>query len=552
MSSKKQMLGDRLLDQGHITRKQLAEALIAQSKEGGLLGGILVEMEIITEEVLAAVLGCSETAAANSIDKSILSAIPEHLMRKHRMFPVRIAENRLYVAMTEPFNILAIDDLRLFTGYDIEPLATAEKEINLLIEKHFGTPEVVMAMQDLGIEPEAGEGDEIVKNVFIDEAPVIRLVNSIITRAIDEEASDIHIEPFEHAIRIRYRIDGFLTEIMNLPPRMIFPIVSRIKVMSNLDIAERRLPQDGRIPLKLPGCAIDLRISTMPTMFGEKVVIRILNKGNARKYTLKQLGLSGSNLSRFLDFVRAPHGLLLVTGPTGSGKTTTLYTVLNEINNIEKNIVTIEDPVEYVLEGINQAQVNDKAGITFINFLRSVLRQDPDVIMIGEIRDAQTAEIAVQAAVTGHLVLSTIHTNSAPGAVTRLINMGIAPYMVASSVMGVVAQRLVRRICANCKQKHIPDNSETVFSGLGHDSILFSGKGCEICGFTGYKDRIALYEVMKMTPPLQSIILKNASTEEIRAEAVREGMTTLKADGLKKAVNGLSTVKEIMRTCFRE
>jgi type IV pilus assembly protein PilB len=267
---------------------------------------------------------------------------------------------------------------------------------------------------------------------------------------------------------------------------------------------------------------------------------------------LKQLGLSGCNLSRFLDFVRAPYGLLLVTGPTGSGKTTTLYTVLNEINNIYRNIVTIEDPVEYVLEGINQAQVNDKAGITFINFLRSVLRQDPDVIMIGEIRDSQTAEIAVQAAVTGHLVLSTIHTNSAPGAVTRLINMGIAPYMVASSVIGVVAQRLVRRICASCKQKHLPDSSETAFSGIGHDSILFSGKGCEVCSFTGYKDRIALYEVMKMTPPLQNIILKNASTEEIRAVAVREGMTTLKADGLRKAVNGLSTIKEIMCTCFRE
>ena len=425
MCSKKYMLGDRLLDQKHITRKQLAEALISQSREGGLLGGILLDMEVITEEVLAEALGGNETAVAKSIDRSILSTIPEHLMRKHRIFPVRFAENRLYVAMAEPFNILAIDDLRLYTGYDIEPLAAADKEINMLIEKHFGTPEVVMAMQDLGIEPEAAETDERVKDVFVAEAPVIRLVNSIITRAIDEEASDIHIEPFEHAIRIRYRIDGFLTEIMNLPHKMIFPIVSRIKVMSNLDIAERRLPQDGRIPIKLTGCDIDLRISTMPTMFGEKVVIRILNKENARKYTLKQLGLSGSNLSLFLDFIRAPHGLLLVTGPTGSGKTTTLYTVLNEINNIDKNIVTIEDPVEYMLEGINQAQVNDKVGITFINFLRSVLRQDPDVIMIGEIRDPQTAEIAVQAAVTGHLVLSTIHTNSAPGAVTRLINMGI-------------------------------------------------------------------------------------------------------------------------------
>lgn len=511
-----------------------------------------MKMGIITAEVLTGILDSKGLAPANSIDKNILNIIPEHLMRRYRLFPVRKAKNRLYVAMAEPFNIMAIDDLRLFTGYDIEPQAASEKEIKVLIEKHYGTPEVEMAMQDLGIEPEEADSDQITENVFADEAPVIRLVNSIITRAIEDEASDIHIEPCENYIRIRYRVDGLLSEVMNLPPRIIFPIVSRIKVMANLDIAERRLPQDGRIPIKLPGRDIDLRISTMPTLFGEKVVIRILNKGNVMKYTLKQLGFSGYNLKHFFGFIRASHGLLLVTGPTGSGKTTTLYTTLNEINTIERNIVTIEDPVEYVLEGINQAQVNNKAGITFTNYLRSVLRQDPDVIMIGEIRDPPTAEIAVQAAVTGHLVLSTIHTNDAPGVITRLINMGIAPFMVASSVMGVVAQRLVRRICVNCRQEYIPDGSETAFSGLGHGSSLFTGAGCERCNFTGYKGRIALYEVMTITAALQNIILKNASTEEIREAAVREGMITLKADGLKKAVKGLSTVKEIMRVSFRE
>jgi type IV pilus assembly protein PilB len=485
-------------------------------------------------------------------DNSLLNLIPEHLMRRYMLFPVKKTGKRLFIAMAEPFNILAIDDLRLFTGCDIEPLAAGKKEIKMLIEKHFGNPEVEMAMQDLGIEPEvAGLGD-MPENAFVDEAPVIRLVNSFLTRAVDEEASDIHIEPFKHVIRIRYRVDGLLTEVMNLPPKMIFPIVSRIKVMSNLDIAERRLPQDGRIPFKLPGRDIDLRISTMPTMFGEKVVIRVLNKGNVRKYDLEQLGFSGFNLNRFLGFIKSSHGMLLVTGPTGSGKTTTLYTALNEINTIDRNIITIEDPVEYTLEGINQAQVNDKAGITFANYLRSVLRQDPDVIMIGEIRDPHTAEIAVQAAVTGHLVLSTIHTNDAPGAVTRLINMGIAPFMVASSVMGVVAQRLVRRICEHCKQESIPETNEIAFAGRIPGKALFSEVGCEYCNFTGFKGRIAIYEVMTLTPALQHIILKSVSTEEIRDAAVSGGMITLKEDGLEKAGRGLTTVKEIMRACLRE
>lgn len=552
MRSVKKMLGDRLLEKGHITRKQLAEALTVQSREGGLLGDVLVSMGMVTDRVLTKMLGIRELTQVNKIDKSFLSVIPEHLMRRHMLFPVKKTENCLFIAMAEPFNIMAIDDLRMYTNCDVEPLAAGKKEIKMLIEKHFGTPEVDMAMHDLGIDTEMAVPDDTTEDVLLDAAPVIRLVNSLITRAIDEEASDIHIEPFEHFIRIRYRVDGLLAEVMNLPPQMIFPVVSRIKVMSSLDIAERRLPQDGRIQLKMPGSDIDLRISTMPTIYGEKVVIRILNKGNIKRYTLEQLGFSCNNLGMFRRFVNSSHGMLLVTGPTGSGKTTTIYTALHEINSIDRNIITIEDPVEYVLDGINQAQVNDKAGITFANYLRSILRQDPDVIMIGEIRDTLTAEIAVQAAVTGHLVLSTVHTNDAPGAVTRLVNMGIAPFMVASSVLGVVSQRLVRRICENCRQESIPDKSEIAFAGIDPETVLYAGAGCEKCNHTGYKGRIALYEVMPLSPMLQNTILKNVSTEEIRKAAVSEGMVTLKEDGLKKAIRGLSTIKEIMRACLRE
>jgi type IV pilus assembly protein PilB len=550
-ATRKRLLGDRLLEKGLITQIQLGEALRIQSLKGGLLGHVLVELGMITEEELTRVLGIEEMAPKEKIDKKIISLVPEQLIRRYKLFPVKKVENRFYVAMADPLNVMAIDDLRLITGFDIEPLAAAEKDINALIEKHFGIPEVEKAMQDLGIEPENAEPDEK-EDMIIDEAPVIRLVNSFIIKAIDEEASDIHIEPYQHGIRIRYRVDGILREVMNLPRKMIYAIVSRIKIMSNLDIAERRTPQDGRIPLNLPGRELDLRISTMPTVYGEKVVIRILYKESIREYTLEKLGFSDYNLERFLTFIKSSYGMLLVTGPTGSGKTTTLYTALNAMNTIDRNITTVEDPVEYMLNGITQAQVNVKVGVTFANYLRAILRQDPDIIMIGEIRDLETAEIAVQAAITGHLVLSTLHTNDAPGAITRLIDMGVAPFMVASSVLGVVAQRLVRRICENCKKAIQPDKTEIAFAGLAPDTVVYSGAGCEKCNFTGYRGRIAIYEVLTLTPSLQNIILKEATTEELRDKAINMGMITLKEDGINKALSGHTTIKEIMRVAFRE
>lgn len=455
--------------------------------------------------------------------------------------------------MADPLNVVAIDDLRLLTGFDIEPLRASEKEINARIEKYFGLPEVEKALQELGAKLALPEPEEISEEVIVDEAPVIRLVNSLIMKAIDEEASDIHIEPFEHRIRIRYRVDGMLREVTNLPRKMIHAIVSRIKVMAGMDIAERRLPQDGRIPLKLPDGEVDLRISTIPTVFSEKVVIRVLYKGSIKKFTLENLEFSEYNLKQLLKFLESSYGMVLVTGPTGSGKTTTLYAALNAVNSVEKNIIAVEDPVEYILEGVNQTQVNVKAGATFPTYLRSILRQDPDVIMVGEIRDLETAEIAVRAAATGHLVLSTLHTNDAPGTVTRLIDMGIEPFMVASSVLGVVAQRLVRRICPNCRQLFPPLEAEISFAGLkDRNKTLYAGKGCEQCNYTGYRGRLAIHELLTISPSIQSLILRRASGEELRQEALREGMIPLKEDGIQKALQGVTTIKEVMRAAFRE
>ncbi len=550
MTNKKR-LGQRLIEKGLITEEELSAALLEQSLTGEKLGRVLVKLKMISESALNELLGIKEMSPGETIDKQLVRIIPEELIRRYKVFPVKKDKNRLYIAMADTLNVMAIDDLRLVTGLDIEPMVASEKEINALIEKNFGIPEVEKAMQELGIEQEPEEPEEE-EDVVVDEAPVIRLVNSIMIKAFDEEASDIHIEPFKHGIRVRYRVDGILREVMTLPRKMLHPLVSRIKVMASMDIAERRVPQDGRVPLKLQGRELDLRISTIPTVFGEKVVTRVLYKDNIKNYTLDRLGFSEHNQERFLSFLNNSYGMILVTGPTGSGKTTTLYTALNKINSVEKNIITVEDPVEYILEGINQAQINVKAGITFATYLRTILRQDPDIIMIGEIRDAETAEIAIRAATTGHLVLSTLHTNDAPGAVNRLVDMGIEPFMVASSVIGVISQRLVRRICRHCKRTTSPGEFESAFAGLKPGDVVYHGAGCAKCNHTGFHGRVAIYEVLTVSSLLQKLILERASTEDLRNAAIREGMVALKEDGIQKALAGLTTIKEVIRAVYRE
>ncbi|HCJ79862.1 MAG TPA: type II secretion system protein GspE [Desulfotomaculum sp.] len=548
----KKLLGERIIEKGLLTKEQLNEALRVQTQTGELLGSILIKLGFISEKNLIRILNIQELKSKDTIDRQLVKILPEKIIRQYKLFPVNKEGKHLFVAMADPLNVIAIDDLRLLTGLDIKPLKASLKEINSLIEKHFGLPEVERALQELTAEPEIEATGEIIEETIIDEAPIIRLVNSLITKAIDEEASDIHLEPFEHSIRVRYRIDGLLREVMNLPRKMIYAIVSRFKIMANMDIAERRIPQDGRISLKLAGRELDFRVSTLPTIFGEKVVIRILDKESIKNYTLEKLGFAQENHQRFIQFLKRAYGVILATGPTGSGKTTTLYTALNFINSVERNIVTVEDPVEYMLEGINQTQVNVKAGATFASYLRSILRQDPDVIMVGEIRDSETAEIALRAATTGHLVFSTLHTNDASGAITRLIDMGVEPFMVASSVLGVVAQRLVRKICPNCKHPCPPEEAEVVFAGIKPDEVVYSGRGCEQCNYTGYRGRMAIFEVLTVSPSLQSLILKRPSAENLRQASLKEGMITLKEDGIQKALAGITTLKEIMRVAYSE
>lgn len=546
-------LGEKLVEKGLITDEQLNHALRIQSRTGELLGRILIDLNLLDEKELEKILDVEELTLKEEIDTGLLEILPEEFIRKYKVFPVRKEGNRLYMAMADPLNVVALDDLRLLTGYIIEPLKANEKEIGSLIERYFGIPEVEKAMQEFASENDARDDEEeVIEESMLDDAPLIRLVNSLIMRAIEQEASDIHIEPFKSEIRVRYRIDGILHTVMNLPRKMIYSVVSRIKIMANLDISERRLPQDGRISLKLPERNLDLRISTMPTVYGEKVVIRILDKDSIKNYTLTRLGFSEYNFERFSRFLHSSYGMVLVTGPTGSGKTTTLYTALMGLNSEEKNIITVEDPVEYVLDGVNQAQVNTRVGATFATYLRTILRQDPDIILIGEIRDLETAEIAVRSANTGHLVLSTMHTNDAPGAIIRLLDMGVEPFMVASSVLGVVAQRLVRCICENCKQTYTPGEAELAFAGLEPGTPLYAGAGCEKCNQTGYSGRIAVMEVLAVTPALQNLILQRAPAEELRHLALQEGMVSLKEDGISKVTGGITTIKEVMRVAFRE
>jgi len=549
-------LGNLLIDAGIISREQLEQALQLQKNTGKKVGEILVEQGLVQEkeivEVLEFQLGIPHMDLdKHFIDPDISNLISEDLARRHLLIPVKVKEGRLVIAMADPLNIFAIDDVKIATGMDVEVVIATSKDILSAIDQYYGKKNVEQAIEEFKKEFDFDNITEVDEKTLseINNAPVVKLVNSIIRQAIRSKASDIHIEPFEHHVRVRFRIDGELQEIMSPAKSTHAAIVTRIKIMGKMDIAEKRVPQDGRYEAVIDGKEVDLRISSLPTVYGEKIVIRILQR-DSTMLTRKQLGFTQHNMKKLDDIIKSPNGIILVTGPTGSGKSTTLYALLRELNTPNKNLITVEDPVEYRIEGINQVPVNNKAGMTFASALRSILRQDPDIIMIGEIRDTETAEIAVRASITGHLVLSTMHTNDTASTVSRLIDMGIEPYLVSSSVVGIIAQRLVKRICEGCKTDYKPTPEEKEMLGLDKDITLHKGAGCSACGGTGYKGRIAVHEIMTITKELRALINKGASVDEIREAAEKQGMLTLQENCRQLIVDGISTIEEMLRVAY--
>lgn len=556
MIKTRKRLGDLLMESGIITNEQLEKALSVQKKTGERLGKVLINLGYLTEEsmieVLEFQLGVPHYNLHDmTISREIAATIPGSLAERYSVIPIKIENKKITLAMVDPTNFFALDDVRLASGMEVEPVIAAEQEILRAIQQSYGVSEVMeKAVSKLNKLEDATASTEV---QAAEDAPIISIVNSLISQAVKERASDIHIEPQERDVRVRYRVDGVLREVATFPRYTHAAIISRVKIVSEMDIAEKRLPQDGRIKVREAGREIDIRVSTLPTILGEKVVLRILDK-KAVILDINQLGFSLDNLKRYKQLYAQSYGMILVTGPTGSGKTTTLYSTLTNISVPGKNIITVEDPVEYRLEGVNQVQVNHKAGLTFANGLRSILRQDPNIIMVGEIRDMETADIAIRAALTGHLVLSTLHTNDAPGAVTRLVDMGIEPFLAASSVLGVVAQRLVRIICPDCKQKYNPpaESPERLFLGLTptEEITLYRGTGCSQCNHTGYRGRMAIQEVMIVSSKVREAINKRASSDEIARVAIDEGMMTMRQDGIQKALQGLTTVEEVMRVAY--
>ncbi len=561
-------LGQLLINNHLITDEQLEKALELQEKDGGRLGSILVKLGFLTEEKLVAFLSQQFGVPAISlsdyqIDPAITKFIPVDVAQKYSILPVARVGATITIAMVDPSNVFAIDDVKFMTGYNVDPVVATESAIRTAITEHYGKTDTLQtAMDSLNMGDEElldliqDEGDEVDISELkqaVEEAPVVKLVNIILSEAINKGASDIHLEPYEKSFRVRYRVDGVLYDIMKPPPKLRAALSSRIKIMSQLDIAERRLPQDGRIKLKIRGREVDLRVSTLPTLFGEKIVMRILDKSSL-VLDLTKLGFEKEALGDFAEAIEAPYGMVLVTGPTGSGKTTTLYSALSTINTVAVNIMTAEDPVEYNLMGINQVQIREEIGLTFASSLRSFLRQDPDIVMVGEIRDFETAEIAVKAALTGHLVLSTLHTNDAPSTVSRLLNMGIEPFLVSASVVLILAQRLCRKICQKCKEEDNISQAALINVGFSEDETkvvkCFKGKGCVNCNDTGYKGRIALYEVMPVKEELKELILEGASAGEIKKTSIGLGMNTLRASGLTKIKEGVTTIEEILRVTF--
>ncbi len=555
-------LGDMLVKAALITKEQLTQALQQQQTSGGRIGTNLVKLGFISEDDITSFLSRqygvpSINLSHFDIDSGVIKLIPAEIAQKHQVIPINRTGNVLTVAMADPSNIFAIDDIKFMTGFKVEPVVAAETSIKNAINKHYDSTgmveDIMKNFDDKDVEAlkEGEEGINVAElGKAAEDAPVVKLVNLILTDAIKKGASDIHIEPYEKSFRVRYRIDGVLYDVMQPPTRLRAAITSRVKIMAQLDIAERRLPQDGRIKIKMGGKEMDYRVSTLPTLFGEKAVLRLLDKGNLQ-LDMTKLGFDPQALADFEGGLLMPYGMVLVTGPTGSGKTTTLYSALNRLNTTETNIMTAEDPVEFNLAGINQVQTKAEIGLTFAAALRSFLRQDPDIIMVGEIRDFETAEIGVKAALTGHLVLSTLHTNDAPSTISRLLNMGVEPFLVSASTNVILAQRLARRVCQGCKEvAPVPPQAlaNIGFSPEEAKTIKpVKGKGCMACSDTGYKGRVALYEVMLIKENIKEAILQGASAMELRELGRTNGMKTLREAGLQKIREGMTTVEEILR-----
>ncbi len=556
-------LGDMLVEAGVITNDQLMEALGKQKESGKRLGELLVDLRFTDEmEIVEAMAQQMKVPVAKireaKLAPEVIALLPENIVRKHQVVPFELDENNpniLRVAMSDPLDIIAADDLSIITNMQIEVMAATASDVMYAIEKYYGNEQSAKLADSFA--QERMEKDKKLKgdkaeegNDEVDNSPIVLLVNKIIEQAVNERASDIHIEALEDEVRVRYRIDGAMQEITRYPKDLLSAIVARIKIVSGMNISEKRAPQDGRMTLIFNRVEYDLRVSTLPTTFGEKVVMRIASKSGLNKEK-SELGFQEEELKRFDGILKHPHGIILVTGPTGSGKSTTLYTVLNELNGGEVNIITVEDPVEADVDGINQVQVNEKAGLTFASALRSILRQDPDIIMIGEIRDEETASIAVKAAITGHLVVSTLHTNSAASTVTRLEDMGIEPYMVADSVVGIIAQRLVRRLCPKCRvEKQLTDTDKLRLHLRGDSNPMIyepSENGCAYCNNSGYRGRIGVYEIMPITPALREIISRGGGGEEIQNAALKEGLTTLRIGAAKLVLKGITSITEVER-----
>lgn len=549
----KRRLGDILVDAGKITIYQLQEALKSQRVLGKKLGEVLVESRIISEEDIIEAIETQtgiEKIDLNSIsfDNKTLNLVTENLCRRHILIPFGFKNNKIQIAMSDPLNIFAIDDVNISTGIEPEIYISAKNDIQKFIDLNYSTEQVFKAAQELT--KETLESKNIVDNIEeiddVKNAPVVKMVDYMFRNSIEMRASDIHIEPFEKEIRIRYRIDGELQTINTLGIESLAPLVARIKILSGLNIAEKRIPQDGRIITRVGNNEVDLRVSILPVVSGEKIVIRILNR-SSYKLGKERLGMNENNLNKLKNIISNPHGIVLVTGPTGSGKSTTLYTVLNELNSDDVNIVTIEDPVEYTLDGINQVNVNSKSGMTFASGLRSILRQDPDIVMIGEIRDEETAQIAVKAAITGHLVLSTLHTNDSASSITRLIEMGIEPYLVSTSICGVIAQRLVRRICPYCKKSYEATDYEKkiLIGNIEENLTLHKGQGCGHCNGTGYLGRIGVYEIMDITRRHRDLINETKNPNVLKDLSLENGMTTLGQECRDLVLKGITTVNEL-------